>query len=246
MLVLCLETSTYEASVALAEDGEVLGEERFPGYTDLNRQFALRIRGLLDKFSLRVGDLDAVAVSQGPGFFTSLRVGVAASKALSHALSIRLVAVPTLWLYAASWAGEGRAGALLTAHPANAREAFVALFLPGEGGGRDGKERLLSRLAGARLAFGPVQAREPPPDLPLPEGARVVVCGPFSERAAEALKRRGIEAGVERALSRPPVAALARLAHGLLREDVGDDPRTLKPLYFSPSQAERTYGVSVT
>lgn len=249
MWLLCLETSTYEASVALAEDGVVAAEERFPGYTDLNRQFALRIKGLLERFSLRPADLGAVAVSQGPGFFTSLRVGVAAAKALAHALSIGLVAVSTLWLYALSWEKRKRT-ALLTAHPANARESFLALFLPGSEGPEEKEEdertALLSSLSGARLAFGPVQAEEPPPDLPLPEGTEVAVCGPFSEKVVRALEGRGVGASVLRELQRPPISALARLAHKLIEAGFQDNPATLRPLYFSPSQAERTYGVMVT
>ena len=247
MLALCLETSTYEASVALAEGGEVLAEERFPGYTDLNRGFALRIRGLLEKFSLSPGDLRLVAVSQGPGFFTSLRVGVAVAKALAHALKTRLVAVPTLWLYAASW-GKHKEEVLLTAHPANAREAFLAVFVPGESPKpkASDKEALLSGLSGAILASGPVQAKEPSKDLLSPEveGKRVVVCGPFAERIFKAL--RGVEARVEGSLSCPPISALAALAAGLAEAGRFDDPKGLKPLYFSPSQAERTYGVRVT
>lgn len=249
MWLLCLETSTYEASVALAEDGKVAFEERFPGYTDLNRGFALRIKALLEKFSLRLKDIHVVAVSQGPGFFTSLRVGMAAAKALSYALSNKLVAVPTLWLYAASWKKQ-EGEALLTAHPANAREAFFALFKPFEEENqtepKKGKEALLAYLSGTALSFGPVQARELPADLPFDGLKEVLVCGPFAERIFHNLVKRGISARIEPSLLYPPVSALACLAYGLLNAGIEEDPRLLKPLYLSPSQAERIHGVKVT
>ncbi len=235
MLLLAVETTTYEATVALAEGEEVKGVERFPGFTALNKELALRMGKLLKGFGLKPSDLDAVAVSQGPGFFTSLRVGVSAAKALAHALGLKLVAVPTLWIYASSWEGEGT---LIVAQPASSRDFFLSVFRRAEGGDE------WSELTKAKMVYGPSCVRSLPEDLPL-EG-KLTIGGPFGGRVEEELGRRGLEAKVDDSLSIPPARGLVKLARALLERGREDSPLSLRPIYLLPSQAERTYGVRVT
>jgi tRNA threonylcarbamoyladenosine biosynthesis protein TsaB len=64
------------------------------------------IKQLLDAASLVPGDLDAIAVSSGPGSYTGLRVGNSTAKAMAYSLGIPVIAVPTL-LALASAAFEG-------------------------------------------------------------------------------------------------------------------------------------------
>lgn len=54
------------------------------------------IQSVLKKRSLQIGDLTAIAVSEGPGSFTGIRIGVSAARALAQALSLPVVPVPTL------------------------------------------------------------------------------------------------------------------------------------------------------
>ena len=95
--VLCLETATTNCSVAVGVDGTVatLVEENTPNYSH-GEQLHVFITKALKKAGLSLSELDAIAVSKGPGSYTGLRIGVAAAKGLCFTLDIPLIAVPTL------------------------------------------------------------------------------------------------------------------------------------------------------
>jgi len=95
-LTLALETSGDVGSVALAcEDGTVL-ERVFPEGTTHGTGLFPACRDLLAEAGREIGEVGLVAVSQGPGSFTGLRVGVAAAKGLAFALDCDVVGVSTL------------------------------------------------------------------------------------------------------------------------------------------------------
>jgi len=95
-LILHIETATLTCSVALSENGELLNKIE---KTERNIHAAVLtvfIKDLLDDSEKKMQDLDAVAVSMGPGSYTGLRIGVSTAKGLCYALDIPLIAVNTL------------------------------------------------------------------------------------------------------------------------------------------------------
>ena len=96
-LILCLETTTTNCSVALAKDDEVIFLKEDMG---LNYSHAERLHIYLTDVLTQAGydfkDLDAVAVSKGPGSYTGLRIGVSSAKGLCYALEIPLISTDTL------------------------------------------------------------------------------------------------------------------------------------------------------
>ncbi|PRP67587.1 tRNA (adenosine(37)-N6)-threonylcarbamoyltransferase complex dimerization subunit type 1 TsaB [Nonlabens agnitus] len=106
-LILCLETSSTNCSVALATNrgsfendlGVVncldLNEDQSDSYSHGERLHVF-IDGILKRNELSTTDLDAIAVSKGPGSYTGLRIGVASAKGLCFALDIPLIAIDTL------------------------------------------------------------------------------------------------------------------------------------------------------
>ena len=96
-IILNLETATTNCSVSISRNGVLLGirEENTASYSH-SEQLHLFIEQLLSTASLSVNDLDAIAVSQGPGSYTGLRIGVSAAKGLSFSLDVPLIAVSTL------------------------------------------------------------------------------------------------------------------------------------------------------
>ncbi|MGO2356970.1 tRNA (adenosine(37)-N6)-threonylcarbamoyltransferase complex dimerization subunit type 1 TsaB [Mesonia sp.] len=96
-LILLLETTTINCSVALAEDDKVIAikEDKTPGYSHAEK-LHLFMEAVLAEGQKELLDLDAVAVSKGPGSYTGLRIGVSAAKGLCYALNIPLIAVDTL------------------------------------------------------------------------------------------------------------------------------------------------------
>ncbi len=95
-LILNIETATTVCSVSLAKDGEVLAyREQNDGYSHAEMVSPF-INEIMDELKLEAKDLDAVAVSEGPGSYTGLRIGVSTAKGLCFALDIPLIAVSSL------------------------------------------------------------------------------------------------------------------------------------------------------
>ena len=95
--ILSIETATKNCSVALGQNEKVIEVMEYAGegYSHAEK-LHLFIKNILEKNRLKVQDLSAVAVSQGPGSYTGLRIGVSAAKGLAYAAGIPLIAVSTL------------------------------------------------------------------------------------------------------------------------------------------------------
>ncbi len=95
--ILNIETATTNCSVSVAKDGKVVSliEENTPNYSH-SEQLHVFIEEALKKASFSFLDLDAIAVSKGPGSYTGLRIGVSAAKGLCFALDLPLISIPTL------------------------------------------------------------------------------------------------------------------------------------------------------
>lgn len=95
--ILNLETATTNCSVCVARDGQLLAikEHDTPNYSH-SEQLHVFVREVLKEAAIVMDELDAVAVSKGPGSYTGLRIGVSAAKGLCFALDIQLISIPTL------------------------------------------------------------------------------------------------------------------------------------------------------
>lgn len=95
-LILNIETATGICSVALARDGQLLGLKESNSKNSHSSVLTLFIQEVINTAGVALSDLDAVAVSEGPGSYTGLRIGVAAAKGLCYALEKPLIGVSTL------------------------------------------------------------------------------------------------------------------------------------------------------
>ncbi|MFH6943828.1 tRNA (adenosine(37)-N6)-threonylcarbamoyltransferase complex dimerization subunit type 1 TsaB [Flavobacterium sp. FlaQc-50] len=95
--ILNIETATKNCSVAIAKNGETIlcKEIAEEGYSHAEKLHVF-IEEVIAEAGISVQDLTAVAVSQGPGSYTGLRIGVSAAKGLCYALNVPLIAVDTL------------------------------------------------------------------------------------------------------------------------------------------------------
>lgn len=125
--ILNLETATKNCSVALAKDGKVVfcQEMAEQGFSHAEKLHVF-IEAILKKENHSFKDLQAVAVSQGPGSYTGLRIGVSAAKGLCLALSIPLIAVDTLQVLAAQVKID--AGTIIPMIDARRMEVYSAIF----------------------------------------------------------------------------------------------------------------------
>lgn len=96
-LILNIETATKNCSVSIAKNGTTLALKEV---NDGAYSHAEKLHEFIEQVVLEAGinmnDLNAVAVSKGPGSYTGLRIGVSAAKGLCFALDIPLISVNTL------------------------------------------------------------------------------------------------------------------------------------------------------
>ncbi len=126
-LILCIETSTKVCSVGLAQEGKVLKclEDTSAGYSHAEMLNVL-IEEVLRKGQKKFSELDAVAISEGPGSYTGLRIGVSAAKGIAVALRIPIIAVSSLKAMCTSASDNSDDTLLLPMIDARRMEVFTA------------------------------------------------------------------------------------------------------------------------
>lgn len=95
-MILCIETATTVCSVALCDLQKVLAVKEDHGVRSHATVLTILIQDLLRETGIRALDLEAVAVSKGPGSYTGLRIGVSVAKGIAYAASRPLIATGTL------------------------------------------------------------------------------------------------------------------------------------------------------
>jgi tRNA threonylcarbamoyladenosine biosynthesis protein TsaB len=127
--ILNIETATKNCSVALAKEGKTVlcKEIAEEGYSHAERLHVF-IEEILQEAGVSTKDLVAIAVSQGPGSYTGLRIGVSAAKGLSYALGIPLIATDTLQTLASQVSVSD--GLIIPMLDARRMEVYSAVFTP--------------------------------------------------------------------------------------------------------------------
>jgi tRNA threonylcarbamoyladenosine biosynthesis protein TsaB len=95
-MILQIETATTSCSVALASDGKVLAFKEINARNIHAEVITVYTDELMKQTNSTYADIDAIAVSCGPGSYTGLRIGVSTAKGLCFALDKPLIAVQTL------------------------------------------------------------------------------------------------------------------------------------------------------
>ena len=126
-MILNIETATKNCSVALAKEGKIvackeIAEQNFSHAEKLH----VFIEELLTENQLQFSDLSAIAVSQGPGSYTGLRIGVSSAKGFCYALNIPMIAIDTLQLIAKQIQIED--GIIIPMIDARRMEVFTAFY----------------------------------------------------------------------------------------------------------------------
>ncbi|HSP41213.1 MAG TPA: tRNA (adenosine(37)-N6)-threonylcarbamoyltransferase complex dimerization subunit type 1 TsaB [Gillisia sp.] len=124
--ILCIETATTNCSISLGVDGKLksLKEENDLNYSHSERLHVL-INDILEESGIKLSELDAIAISKGPGSYTGLRIGVSAAKGLCFSLDIPLISVPTLTSLAYK---VNDPGYIVTMLDARRMEVYSAVF----------------------------------------------------------------------------------------------------------------------
>lgn len=235
MRILALETSAKSVSVAVTENGTLLAQ----AYQDRGLTHSVTLMPLLDGMlktaGLTLDNMDIIAVAQGPGSFTGIRIGVSAAKGLAWAKALPCCGVSTL--EAMAYGVTDFEGIVVGAMDARRQQVYNALFRTENG--------RVTRLCADRAAAMELVAEElaaiPEPKLIVGDGA--VLLYDFLQKAvigcrlASPLHRQQSAAGV----------ALA--AEHLAAQGLTCSAQELQPVYLRLSQAERerlARGLSLT
>ena len=148
-LILNIETTSTICSVCLAKDGVLLDYRQDPQGNSHARVLTVFIEDLMKQNKLQLSDLDAVAVSAGPGSYTGLRIGTSVAKGLCYALNKPLIAVPTLLSMAGGMLAKvnDKDAAYMPALDARRMDIYTAVF------DAPGNEILSTRAVTVATAF---------------------------------------------------------------------------------------------
>ena len=214
---LAIDTSTRYASVAVAEGGAVIAELTWRSGRNHSVELAPAIRRIMALAGAKMDSLTAVYVASGPGGFSALRVGMSTAKAMSAAVGVPLVAVPTLDVEAEPYLGLGMpVHAVMTA---GRTRRYLGKF-----------------LEGSRPEYGVIEDE----DLASQTTEKTVFCGEgladVKEILTARLGNRAVLAGEEPPTRRP--GSLAALAYTRLQRGDTADVESLQPLYLRSAQIE--------
>jgi len=229
MLILSIDTATPVAGVSLVDDNTI----RYEGLVNNGYKHSRNILGMIDTALRQSGcdlaDVDAIAVTTGPGSFTGLRIGLATAKGLALAAGKPLIGIPTLDAVAHSL--DWRSGLICPVMNARKGEVYASFYR--ETG--NGLERLSEYVAVspdilAGMALGLMEEA----------GCRTVIM------AGDGVKeyRERLQGSLGTSLLIPPEHWLPRASSvGVLaaRRWAGgqkDDVYSLVPNYVRPSEAE--------
>lgn len=129
-IILSIETSASACSVALHKDGKLIDTIEIAEPQAHAAKVAVSIKELLNKSSLTVNNLEAVAVSSGPGSYTGLRIGTSVAKGLCFGLDIPLIAIPTLRALTHHVAKSHKGSFFCPMIDARRMEVYVQIFDP--------------------------------------------------------------------------------------------------------------------
>jgi len=126
-IILNIETSTKNCSVSIAENGKIIALKEL---VDMKYSHAEKLHPFISEVmkegKVSLPQIDAVAVSKGPGSYTGLRIGVSAAKGLAFAFDIPLISVNTLQSLAMSIQFES--GVVIPMLDARRMEVYSAVF----------------------------------------------------------------------------------------------------------------------
>jgi len=260
MKILAIDSATLAAGIAVLDDNRVVVE----GYLHTRKVHSERLLPMLEHWlreaELTLAEIDALAVTTGPGSFTGIRIGMATAKSLAQVMNKPLLGIPTLDALALNLAGstgliapmlDARKGEVYTAFYCSLRSDLLCRLSPYVAVAPDRLGQWLRTGEWPRLAT-PVdictsQAIPEATQTICEPAASIIVLGEGIAAAGEIL-RLELPHSLHFALPgqnclRPVQVAFLGLC--AIRSGCRCSPLETQPLYIRASEAERTKGVLV-
>ncbi|UCE78071.1 MAG: tRNA (adenosine(37)-N6)-threonylcarbamoyltransferase complex dimerization subunit type 1 TsaB [Nitrospiraceae bacterium] len=223
MKVLAIETSTMLGGAAVVDEQDgLIAEIRLNIKTTHSERLMTAVDTILKQSELKLNDIDAVAVSTGPGSFTGLRIGLSTAKGLCYASGRPLVTVPTLEAFAWNFTFSKHPICLML--DARKKEVYAAVFQWKERGFKKiisetivKPSELFKKLVGSTVFAG--------------DGVKL-----YEDQITEHMKDRAILAPPEKMVPFPSNIAMLGLRKALKREF--SSASYAVPFYIRKSEAE--------
>jgi tRNA threonylcarbamoyladenosine biosynthesis protein TsaB len=227
-IILALETATMCGSVALVSENRCLAEFSLQTGETHSRRLLAGVDWLLQETGIDWPSIDAVAVSQGPGSFTGLRIGLATAKGLAMAGGAKLIGIGTLDGLAAQLFAAGEV-LICPVLDARKKEVYCGFFKCDNQG--------IPRLQEEYMVINPeaLCARIDEPVVLLGDGATAYEYL-FQEKLVDLLKV------VPSNVYFPRAATIGLLAWEKWQKNEFLDPAAAEPIYIRPSEAELNLG----
>ena len=225
--ILAFDTSTPSCSVALIANGTLIGEDTRSGPGNYSALLLRMVARLMQDAALAISELDCIAVAQGPGSFTGLRVGISTAQGLGFALTKPLIGVSTLEIVATQ--NMPFAGNVCAMLDARRGQVYTCLFKgTGNAAAALSEEHVICPEQWASSLQGPV-----------------LFCGCGAHVYQETIKRACVAEHyfAPDMNARPRAAMLARIALKRLTAGQGQHPAQVLPGYVRRPDAERTADV---
>ena len=213
MLTLAFESSAKAASVALAEDGKLIAEYTQSAALTHSKTLLPMCEDMLKNTGKTIDDVNLIAVAQGPGSFTGIRIGIATVKGLSWASGKPCVGVSTL--EAMAYNGQSAGGIICCCMDARRNQIYNALF-------GENLERMTPDRA---IALEELETYD-----------NMFLVGDGAELTARYFEEKGLKYRLA------PPNLIYQSAYGVAMAAQGKTPQTaddLLPVYLRLSQAER-------
>ena len=223
MLLLAFETSAKAASVALMDEGKLLGESYQNTGLTHSQTLMVMAEDLLKQCGKTPADVTAVAVAEGPGSFTGVRIGVAAAKGFAWGAELPCVGVSTLEAMAVSlglWQGW-----VCPVMDARRSQVYNALFYVNQG-------EIERKTPDRAIALSDLEG-----ELKEKEGS-IFLVGDGSSLTHRTLNIPNLVLPPEHRMHQRAVG-VALLAREVLLAGESPDGAALTPNYLRLSQAER-------
>lgn len=213
-MILAIDTSTDNASLALVKEGRVLAEANWRCEQNHTVELLPHLVSLLGEAKAGIGSISGVAVARGPGSFNGLRAGISTAKGLAFSLGVPIIGISSLEAVAYEHAEAGLPVCPIS--NAGRGEIAAAIYQRQDNNWRQLVAEHITTLDA--LCSGIT--------------TRTIFCGEFTPQLADELKKQLKERAVIAATDPPRARLLAELGKRRLEAGDYDHPTTLQPLYL--------------
>lgn len=230
MYILAIETTGLKASVAIIDENMRVWKAGSDRKLSHLQNLIPLIGDLLEKSKLTLDDITHIAVSEGPGSFTGIRIGIATGKALAQALKLPMISVPTLMSLA--WHALDFDGLICPIFDARRDQVYAGAYFWQEG---ICKQAILDDAYFIDEFLNKIDEFDPKKDkqvLMMGDGIKVY------KDALEDWKAKSCRKLIINDLSQD-AESVAKLAYILYKDGKVKSYEQVKPVYLRKAEAER-------